>query len=98
MFVVRLTYIVPLEIVDKFLPAHVEWLHKHDMAGEFLVYGRLVPRTGGVIVAKTNNRAELDAILADDPFGRNGVCTYDIAEFSENKSFAEKARKLGMRG
>ena len=97
MFVVRLHYIVPLETVDKHLPAHVEWLHKHETAGVFLVYGRLVPRTGGVIIAKTRDRAELDAILAGDPFGLNGDCTYEVMEFSENKSFADKARKIGMR-
>jgi len=97
MFIVRLNYIVPLETVDKHLPAHVEWLHKHEAEGRFLVYGRLVPRTGGVIVARAKDRAGMDAILATDPFGINGVCTYDVIEFCENKSFAEKARKLGMR-
>lgn len=97
MFIVRLNYIVPLEVVDKHLPAHVEWLHQHETEGVLLVYGRLVPRTGGVIVAKTRDRAELDSILAGDPFGLNGVCTYEVLEFSENKAFAEKARKIGMR-
>lgn len=96
MFIVRLNYIVPLETVDKFLPAHVEWLHKEESAGHLLVYGRLVPRTGGVIVAKAKDRAEMDSVLASDPFGLNNVCTYEVIEFSENKSFAEKARKFGM--
>lgn len=97
MFIVRLNYIVPLETVDKHLPAHVEWLHKHEAAGSLLVYGRLVPRTGGIIVATARDRDELDAMLATDPFGMNGVCTYEVTEFSENKSFAEKARKIGLR-
>jgi uncharacterized protein YciI len=96
MYVIRLSYTVPLETVDKHLPAHVEWLHKHESEGKLLVYGRLVPRTGGIIIAKTKNRTELDAMLAEDPFSLNSVCTYEVTEFSENKSFADKARMLGM--
>lgn len=96
MFIVKITYTVPLETVDKHLPAHVEWLHKHEAEGKLIVYGRLVPRTGGVIMARTKDRAELDALLACDPFRINKVGTYEVIEFSENKSFAEKARKMGI--
>lgn len=91
---VRINYTVPLERVDELLPAHVEWLHRHEAAGRFIVYGRLVPRTGGIIIARTRDRAELDAILATDPFTTNGICTVDVTEFSENKSFREKAGPL----
>jgi uncharacterized protein YciI len=88
MFIVHITYTVPLDVVDQHLPAHVEWLHRHEAAGRFVVYGRLVPRTGGVIVARAKSRAELDEILAQDPFKLNGVGTYEVMEFLENKGFA----------
>ena len=90
MYIVRLNYIVPIETVDLHLPAHVEWLHKHEALGNFVVYGRLVPRVGGVIVARARSRADLDAILAEDPFGLKGVCNYEVLEFSENKGFAQR--------
>jgi uncharacterized protein YciI len=90
MFIVKITYTVPLETVDKFLPAHVDWLHEHEAAGRFFVYGRLVPRTGGVIVARTKSRAELDAILAADPFRLNNVGTCEVMEFQENKGFSSR--------
>jgi len=90
MHIVKITYTVPLETVDKFLPAHVEWLHENEEAGRFLAYGRLVPRTGGIIVAKTKDRAELETIIASDPFKLNNVGTYEVFEFQENRSFAAK--------
>ena len=90
MYIVKITYTAPLEIVDKFLPAHVAWLHENEAAARFFVYGRLIPRTGGVIVARTADRAELDAILETDPFQTNGIGTYEILEFSENRGFSRK--------
>ena len=96
MFIVRITYNVPLDVVDRHLPAHVEWLHKFEKAGMFVVYGRLVPRTGGVIVARFPSRDELENAIAEDPFRIHGVGTYDITEFAENRSFAEKAAALGL--
>jgi len=87
MFIVHIHYIVPLEVVDQYLPAHVEWLHQHEDAGHFVVYGRLVPRRGGVIVADVPTRGELDAMIAADPFKIHAVGTYDVVEFSENKGY-----------
>jgi uncharacterized protein YciI len=96
MFIVRISYIVPLEVVDRFLADHIEWLHRFEKSGMFVVYGRLVPRTGGVIVARAGSRDELEEAIASDPFRRNGVGTYEIVEFSENRTFAEKAAALGL--
>ncbi|MFA5257544.1 MAG: YciI family protein [Opitutales bacterium] len=91
MFIIHIHYTVPLEEVDRHLPAHVEWLHGHEAAGRFVTYGRLVPRTGAIIVADVPTREELDAILAADPFQINGVGTVEVMQFSENKGF--RARK-----
>jgi len=98
MFIIRISYVVPLAEVDRHLPAHVEWLHKFEASGMFLVYGRLVPRTGGVIVARARSRDEIEEAIASDPFRINGVGIYDITEFAENSSFAEKAAALGLMG
>jgi uncharacterized protein YciI len=81
MFVITLTYKVPLDEVDRHLPAHVEWLGRQFAAGAFLASGRQVPRTGGVIPAGAVGRERLDAILAEDPYRLNGVADYQIVEF-----------------
>lgn len=81
MFVVMLKYVKPLEEVDKHLPAHLAYLDRQYALEHFIVSGRKVPRTGGVIVASVPDRATLDAILAEDPFAQNGVAQYEVTEF-----------------
>jgi uncharacterized protein YciI len=56
-------------------------LRKHYAAGTFVVSGRQIPRTGGVIVALGKTRAELEAIVAEDPFHRHALADFRIIEF-----------------
>ena len=56
MFVLLLTYVRPLAEVDALMREHVAWLDEHYAAGRFLVSGRRIPRTGGVIVARGDDR------------------------------------------
>jgi uncharacterized protein YciI len=43
--------------------------------------GRKEPRDGGIIIAHAASRAELEAVLRDDPFAQAGLATYAITEF-----------------
>ncbi|MBE1275696.1 YciI family protein [Enterovibrio baiacu] len=81
MFVVSLTYTVALSEVDQYIDAHIAYLEKQYAEGHFLASGRKVPRTGGIILARANDRAHLDAILREDPFYQAGVADYDVMEF-----------------
>jgi uncharacterized protein YciI len=81
-FVVTLSYTVPLEDVDRVLPEHVAWLERQYAAGTLLASGRRVPRTGGVLLARAEDRAALDALLAGDPFHREGLAEYQVVEFT----------------
>jgi uncharacterized protein YciI len=81
MFVVLITYTQPLDAVDVHLSAHREYLQRNYAAGIFLLSGRKVPRDGGVILARASSAAELQTILAEDPFAVNGVAAYEILEF-----------------
>ena len=79
MFILTLTYIAPLEEVDRHAPAHIDWIKAGYASGVFLASGRKVPRTGGFILAK-GERAEIEALVATDPFMVAGVTTYDVTE------------------
>jgi len=68
LFIVTLTYVRPLEEVNKQLDAHRDWLVANTVAGRIAVAGPLEPRTGGLIVAHCGSRAELDQLMAEDPF------------------------------
>jgi uncharacterized protein YciI len=61
---------------------HVAWLKRHYASGMFLASGRQVPRVGGVILARSGDRAALDAALATDPFVRHGAARVDVVEFT----------------
>lgn len=81
MFIVSLTYIKPLEEVDRRLEAHVAYLQQEYAAGSFVASGRKVPRTGGVILSSLKSRRALEAVLAKDPFAQAGIAEYEIIEF-----------------
>ena len=82
MFIAILTYKKPLEEVDRHLQAHREYLAEHYAAGDFIASGPQTPRVGGVIMMKAENRAVVDAIIAQDPFNINGIADYQIVEFT----------------
>ncbi|MCU1532659.1 MAG: cyclohydrolase [Arthrobacter sp.] len=84
MYVVSLTYKVPDEIVEFHLRAHITWLQDAFDAGIFMVAGRKIPRTGGLLLSNAD-RATLDAALARDPFYVNGVADFEVMEFHANR-------------
>lgn len=81
MFVVLLNYIQPLVEVDQFVGEHREFLERYYASGHFLLSGRKEPRTGGVILAKAETRSEIESIILNDPFNREGIAEYEIVEF-----------------
>jgi uncharacterized protein YciI len=81
MFVLLLTYVRPLDEVDALMREHVAWLNEHCDAGRFVVSGRRIPRTGGVIVARGDDREEIERIVASDPFVSGGVATCEVVRF-----------------
>ena len=81
MFIVNLTYKVELKKVDDFLAEHILYLKEQYAAGYFLASGRKVPRSGGVILSKMKDKAELMKVLNKDPFKMNDLADYEIIEF-----------------
>ena len=55
MFIVTLTYLKPVEEIDALMHDHVAWLKKGYADGLFIASGRQVPRTGGVILARSGD-------------------------------------------
>ncbi len=86
LFIVILSYKVDLDEIDKHRDAHMSFLAPYYEDGTFLLSGPRVPREGGVILAKTASKQELQEILEQDPFAMNDLAHYDIYEFSPTKS------------
>lgn len=85
MFIIMVSYIKPLEIVDQHLVAHRLFLEEGYQNNCFVVSGPLNPRTGGVIISQLNDRKRLEDILKRDPFSLYGVAQYEILEFTPVK-------------
>ncbi|HEY7169726.1 MAG TPA: YciI family protein [Vicinamibacterales bacterium] len=81
MFVIELIYKAPLAAIDAAMADHVAFLNKHYAAGHFLVSGRKIPREGGIILAVADSRAQIEAIVRDDPFCSRGLAQFRIIEF-----------------
>ncbi len=89
MFIINLTYKTGLEQIDQFLNEHIVFLNEQYKLGNFLVSGRKVPRTGGIILSKINNRSELERIIRKDPFNINDLADYELIEFIPSKACEE---------
>ncbi|ADM96959.1 YciI family protein [Dickeya dadantii] len=79
MYIISLTYNAPLDEVENLLERHVTWLKRGYEQGVFVASGRKNPRTGGVILAKSVGREELDDFLKQDPF--QAVANYEVIDF-----------------
>ena len=86
MFLVTLTYIRPIEEVEAKTVEHREWLDQHLTSGLMILTGPMIPRTGGVLIARGGGtKDDLAAILRDDPFQVHGLADYVITEFKAGK-------------
>ena len=80
MFILSLTYKTSTEEADRHMEAHIAWVKEGYDKGWFIASGRKVPRTGGLILAKGCERAEMEAFVAADPFAVHGIADYEITE------------------
>ena len=51
----------------------------------FIVSGPREPRTGGIILSQLTDRAQLEKILAQDPFALHDLADYELIEFDPVK-------------
>lgn len=61
---------------------HRAYLRPFFDAGKIVVSGPFVPRSGGLLIFHTDDRAELEAILVGDPFGKRGYYEKQVFEWA----------------
>ena len=94
MFIIELLYKAELAQIDAHMTDHMAFLNKHYAAGRFVVSGRKVPRDGGIIVATGGSRAEIEAIIADDPFVARGLADFRVIEFRASQRAPDVPKRL----
>ena len=91
MYLLDLTYVVPLEIVDQHLAAHSAYLDTLYREGKVFMSGRKQPRVGGFIFVLTDSHEEAQALVRGDPFNLQGVARYELTRFSPTRGARELA-------
>lgn len=86
MFIVRLTYKKPLEMVDEYLKAHRSFLDQGYEKNYFLASGPQCPRIGGVILSQLKEVELLKQFLKNDPYHIHDIADYEFIEFTPVKS------------
>lgn len=86
MFIINLTYIAPLEEIDACMKEHLVFLDACYSEGLFIVSGRKIPRTGGIILAQASSKEALVALMKSDPFVAQGLADFDVIEFQASQS------------
>ena len=85
MYIIELTYKVPVSEIDKNMSAHIKYLDKYYHSGNFLASGRKEPRDGGIIFATAETIQEINDIVTEDPFNVLGLADYRIIRFKATK-------------
>jgi uncharacterized protein YciI len=75
-FSVTLTYTRPIEEVNQHLDTHKAWLAGNLRHGHVILAGPLEGGGGGLVLAVCEDRAELEAMMAQDSFIANEVASY----------------------
>jgi len=94
MFIIELIYKVALTQIDAHMKAHVAFLKKYYASGHFLVSGRKIPRDGGIIVAVGRDRQEIEAIIEQDPFCKQGLADWRVIEFRASQRADDIQRRI----
>jgi len=89
MYIVILTYKKPIEDIERITIPHRAFLDTLYAQNILLISGPQVPRTGGILVARSGQtKDELMEILKGDPFYTEGIADYNIIEFNPVKHHA----------
>jgi uncharacterized protein YciI len=94
MFIVELIYKADLAQIDAHMRAHVAFLKKYYANGHFIVSGRKIPRDGGIIVAVGKTREEIETIIRQDPFCKEGLADFRVIEFRASQRAHDIQRRI----
>lgn len=81
LWVIQSRYLKSGDDLAAVTPRHRAWLDQHYRSGLFLVSGRKVDGTGGVLLAQAESQEQLEEVFKDDPFVLEGCSEYIYTAF-----------------
>jgi uncharacterized protein YciI len=94
MFVIELLYKADLKEIDAHMAEHVKFLKKYYADGTFVVSGRKIPRDGGIILATGKTRAQMEALIKEDPFHKHGLAEFRVIEFRASQRAGDIPKRI----
>jgi uncharacterized protein YciI len=82
MFLIKITYTKPLDIVEPYVVSHREFLKLGYEKDYLVVSGPQNPRVGGIIISQLKDREQLEAFFKQDPYQIHKLADYEIIEFN----------------
>ena len=77
-FIINIHYKVSAEKLNEVTPEHRAYLKTKYDEGIMLFSGPRVPRTAGLLFARSEDIAIIDNMVAHDPFKLKGIADYEI--------------------
>ena len=96
LYIINLHYKASLEMIDKHMQAHLDFLKVCYTKKIFIVSGRKDPRTGGIIIAQGLNLEQMTTLMQQDPFVKQGLAELNIIKFSASQTQPEFAELLNL--
>ncbi len=84
-FIINITYTVPLSKIDQILSEHRKFLQEGYNNELLLLSGPRNPRTGGVVLARSESIDEIKSFFERDPYKINKCAVYEFIEFDPVK-------------
>lgn len=81
---VVLRYLAPMERIEATVDRHRAYLRQLKGQRLLVASGPLVPRTGGALLLRVSDEAQLAKLLADDPFAQEGLVEHTIHRWAPN--------------
>jgi uncharacterized protein YciI len=81
---VVLRYLAPLERIEQTQDRHRAYLRQLNEQRKLVASGPLVPRTGGALLLRVTDDAELSRLLADDPYAQESLVEHTVHRWAPN--------------
>jgi uncharacterized protein YciI len=81
-FLIEIQYLVPVEQLAEILPDHRAFLKTGYDKGILLLSGPREPRTGGLVIARSESLTDIQTFFSRDPYLLKNVATHNYIEFN----------------
>lgn len=90
-FIIEIIYTVEIDKIKEVVGEHREYLQIGYDNEMLLCSGPKEPLTGGILIAKAEDKVQIEDFIKNDPYNKAGLADYKITEFNpvKRQSFLE---------